>query len=281
MVYDLTSNDLKIKINSKGAEVCSVVHKSKEYIWQAKADVWPRHTPVLFPIVGRLKDNSYTFKGKSYSMMQHGFARDKEFKCVLQQNDKIIFELTQDDETKKIFPFDFNLRIVYTAEERTLRTSYEVTNPSTGELYFAIGAHPGFKTHDLNDCTLRFSSKQYNITVLSDGLLSDRKEKLHVHTGELSLNPSLFEKDALVFENKQVDVIELVLKNGAGVELSCKDWPYFGVWTKKGCTEFICLEPWHGITDTIDSNGDITQKKGIIKLESGEKFECSFSMRFF
>lgn len=280
-MYELTSTDLKIKINSKGAEVCSVIHKGKEYIWQANSNVWPRHTPVLFPIVGRLKNNTYTHQGKSYSLSQHGFARDKEFKCILQEKNKIEFELTHDEETKKVFPFDFNLRIIFTAKERILSTSYEVTNPTTNELYFSIGAHPGFKTDDLNNYTLRFEEKQYQITVLSDGLLSDQKEKLNMHSGELSLDTTLFERDALVFENNQLDGVQLVSKNGTGVELTCKGWPYFGIWSKKGCSEFICLEPWHGITDTVNSNGDISQKKGIIKLEGGKKFECSFNIRFF
>jgi galactose mutarotase-like enzyme len=281
MVYELRSNDLELKINSKGAEICSAIHKGVEYIWQAKPDVWPRHSPILFPIVGRLKDNRYTYQGKIYSLSQHGFARDKEFNCTSREKNTVVFELKQDDETKKNFPFDFVLRVTYEVNERVVKCTYEVSNPSSGELYFGIGAHPGFRTDELNDYTLRFQAKQFEITLLENGLLSEHKEKLHVHTGELPLDTTLFDKDALVFENKQVEVIELISKNGAGVELSCKGWPYFGIWSKKECHEFICLEPWHGITDSVNCTGDIAQKKGIISLEGGKKFECSFSIRFF
>jgi galactose mutarotase-like enzyme len=281
MVYDLISSDLTIKIDSKGAEICSVIHKGKEYMWQAKPDIWPRHAPVLFPIVGKLKNDSFTYKNKTYSLSQHGFARNKEFKCIAQEAHKISFELNSSDETRAVFPFDFILRVTYDASERLITCIYEVLNPSSGELYFSIGAHPGFSTDELNNYTLRFPAKQYEITGLSNGLLSDHREKLHIHTGELPLDTTLFDKDALVFENNQINVVELVSANGNGVEISCVGWPYFGVWTKKECHEFICLEPWYGITDSFDSTGDITQKKGIIKLEGGKKFECSFSMKFF
>lgn len=281
MVYELRSNSISIKVNSKGAEIISVVKDDLEYIWQAKPEVWARHAPVLFPIVGRLKDNTFTYKGNTYTLPQHGFARDMEFQCVHQTTSEVSFELKSDEHTKKNFPFDFKLVISYKVKDNTVICAYEVSNPSTEILYFSIGAHPGFKTDNLNDHTLRFEDKPCDITLLENGLLSEHKEKLHLHTGELPLETTLFERDALVFENKQVEVVELVSPNGRGVEIGCKDWPYFGVWSKKACNEFICLEPWHGITDTHESNGDITQKKGIIKLDGGKAFECDYSMRFF
>ncbi len=281
MVYELDSNNLKIKINSKGAEISSVVKDGLEYIWQAKPEVWARHTPILFPLVGRLKENKFSYKENSYSLPQHGFARDKEFTCVSQKENAISFELQSDTDTKNNFPFDFKLTITYTLKDDSVSCSYEVINPSSDILYFSLGAHPGFKTDDLNSYTLRFAAKQYDITLLENGLLSDKKEKLHIHTGELSLDTTLFESDALVFEDTQVEAVELVSPNGKGVELTCKGWPYFGIWSKKECHDFICLEPWYGIADTVNSNGDITQKKGMIKLDAGKKFECSFGMRFF
>jgi galactose mutarotase-like enzyme len=287
MVYYLRSNNLIVSINSKGAEIASVKCNELEYIWQAKADVWPRHAPVLFPIVGRLKNNSFKHKAQNYSLPQHGFVRDKEFKCISQSEKEIRFELVSDAETKKIIPFDFNLVITYTLVDDMVICTYEVKNPSDQNLLFSIGAHPGFKVpiedHEkFEDYTLKFDpAREYQTTVLSDGLLSETKEKLHLTNGELKLSTSIFDKDALIFENSQIDSISLISPSGKGVELNCKQWPYFGIWSKKGCNEFVCLEPWYGITDSVNASGDLNTKKGIIELQSGKKFECNFSIRFF
>ena len=284
MNYKLHSDKLSVSINSKGAELSSVVRDGLEYIWQAKPEVWPRHAPVLFPIVGRLKNNTFVHNGKGYTLPQHGFARDKEFSLVGQGPNEISFGLVSSEKTKNVFPFEFDLVITYTVKSDTITCSYEIKNPSFEDLFFSIGAHPGFATPDgLNNYVLKFKTdKQYEITLLREGLLSDTKEKFHVHAGEVNLNSTLFDKDALVFENSQIDVIELIsAKSGRGVELSCPNWPYFGIWSKNDCSDFVCLEPWCGITDSTDAKEDISTKKGIIKLESGKKFECNFSMRFF
>jgi galactose mutarotase-like enzyme len=275
MVYNLNSDILSVSINSKGAEIASVKRDGIEYIWQAKPEVWPRYAPVLFPIVGKLKNGS---------LPQHGFARDREFTCISQSETAISFSLNSDDETKKLFPYEFNLAIKYSIKKDVIICAYEVTNPSSGNLFFSIGAHPGFATPDqLPNYVLKFkANKPYEITLLSNGFLTESKERFHIHNGETNLNSSLFDKDALVFENAQIDLIELVsTKSGRGVELSCKGWPYFGIWSKTGCNDFVCLEPWHGITDAVEATADLSQKKGIIKLEAGKKFLCSFSMRFF
>ncbi len=287
MVYNLRSNSVIVSINSKGAEITSVKRKELEYIWQAKADVWPRHAPVLFPIVGRLKNNSFKHKEQNYSLSQHGFARDKEFKCISQSEKEIFFELVSDAETKKAFPFDHRLIIKYTLENDMVICTYEVKNHSDQNLFFSIGAHPGFKipieeNEKFEDYKLKFDPvKEYHTSVLSDGLLSETKEKLHLTNGQLNLSTSLFAKDALVFENSQIDSISLISPSGKGVELNCKQWPYFGIWSKKGCDEFVCLEPWYGITDSVNASGDLNTKKGMIELQPEKKFECSFSMRFF
>lgn len=287
MVYDLVSNNLEVSINSKGAEISSVKYNALEYIWQAKVEVWPRHTPVLFPIVGRLKSNSFNYNGQNYSLSQHGFARDKEFKCISQNDKEISLELLSDEETKKIFPFDFSLTITYTIKDDMVSCTYKVANPSEQSLFFSIGAHPGFripieKSERFEDYKLTFDPiKQYQTTVLQEGLLSETKEKLVLTNGELNLNLSLFDKDALVFENSQIEAISLSSPSGKGVELKCKDWPYLGIWSKKGCSEFVCLEPWYGITDSEHATGDLKSKKGIIELAGGKSFECNFSMRFF
>lgn len=289
MEYKLRSNDLSVTILSKGAEISSLVFNEIEYIWQADAAVWPRHTPVLFPIVGRLKNNTYNYQNKNYSLSQHGFARDKEFK-VIQQSDSVIeFELLNDDETKEFFPFEFRLQIKYQIVNDVLNCSYKVINPSDlSELLFGIGAHPGFKvplleSEKFTDYSLFFDpTRTFQTSDLKDGLLSGTKKELKLTSGELKITENLFDNDALVFEDRQINSICLKSNlSGKGVELKCEDWPYFGIWSKKGCHEFICLEPWHGITDSAMPYGEFKNKKGIIHLNPKEEFNCIYSIRIF
>jgi galactose mutarotase-like enzyme len=284
MNYKLGSDKLSVSVNTKGAELSSVVRDGLEYIWQAKPEVWPRHAPVLFPIVGRLKNGTFSHNGKTFTLSQHGFARDMEFAVFAHGPSEMKLGLTSNDKTKTKFPFEFALTITYTIKSDVIICTYEVQNPSAENLFFSIGAHPGFATPDgLHNYVLKCKmDKLFETTLLHDGLLSETKEKFHVHAGEVNLNSTLFDKDALVFGDSQIDVIELIsTKSGRGVELNCKGWPYFGVWSKKDSNDFICLEPWYGITDTQDASGELSTKKGIIKLDAGKKFECSFSMRFF
>src|SRR3954469_18300254 len=143
MNHELRSADLTVRIKEQGAEMFSVTNNNGlEFIWQAKKEVWPRHAPVLFPIVGKLKNNTYQFNGNSYQLGQHGFARDKSFVVTEKTESKCVLELSSDNESKKIYPFDFKLRIIYELKGNTLDTKYEIQNTGTDKMYFSIGAHP-------------------------------------------------------------------------------------------------------------------------------------------
>ncbi len=288
MNFEISSGKLKVKVNSRGAELSSVLLEGVERLWQANTSIWPRHAPVLFPIVGKLKRDTYLFSDKNYNLNQHGFARDNEFTLVNKTHNKIVFELRTNDSTLERYPFEFSLQVIYSVEETKINCSYIVSNVSKHKMYFGIGAHPGFKipihlNEKFTDYYLVFESERpFYISKLNNGLLSETKEELVLTNGKIKVTKELFENDALVFENAQVNSVSLVSSiSKNGIELDCKNWPYFGIWGKKGCEEFICLEPWHGITDSVNANGDLKQKKGINKLNSGESFECSFSMNFF
>ena len=287
-VYELSNNYLSVCVQSKGAELCSVKNKSgKELLWQANPDVWPRFAPVLFPIVGRLINNSFNYQDKSYSLSQHGFARDKEFVLIDRTQTSLSFELTADEESLKLFPFHFSLIVSYFIDDNRLKTTYKVFNPSNDSIYFSIGAHPGFSTtitqgESLSDYKLIFPGKEYlTAEVLHEGLLSGEQQKIELDNNTLQLSPALFEKDALVFMNGQIEHVQLVSqKSGNCIDLDCEGWPYFGIWTKKGCDQFVCLEPWFGITDSIHSKGDLTQKTGIIRINKKDSFTSSFGLKF-
>ena len=292
MQHTLISDRLNVSINISGAELSSVKNKDGlEFMWQAKKEVWPRHAPVLFPIVGKLKDNSYLFDAIRYELGQHGFARDRDFELIEITKNSCTFQLCSDAKSKENFPFDFIFRITYELVQNTLTTHYKITNPSSStELYFSVGAHPAFncplqKNESFEDYYLEFESSSLQITELNNGLRKtlsgNGKKDLPLNSRKLHLTKETFDKDALVFENKQISKISLRSnKSSHTISMQCENWPYFGTWSKKGCTEFVCLEPWYGIADHENASQKLTEKDGIIKLDAEKSFVCSFSVTF-
>lgn len=290
-VYQLSNNSLTIKVNSFGAELCSVYSKQFdiEYIWQAKPEIWARHAPHLFPIVGKLKNNSFVFEGKQYTLPQHGFARDLEFICIDKSESFVCFELVANEKSLTNFPFHFSLQIKFELINNTLIIGYEVFNPDNNTLLFSLGAHPAFNcpleiNEKFTDYELVFNTdKGLETTNLVDGLIiSNQTQPLPLINKRLPITKQLFDNDALVFCNQQINELSMQSTNtGRGITLNCKDWPYFGIWTKKNTEEFVCLEPWYGIADFIESDGILNNKKGIIKLNTNQKFQSSFTITFY
>jgi galactose mutarotase-like enzyme len=291
-MVELRSDQLRVKINPKGAELSSVKTASgTECMWQGDKNIWPRHAPVLFPIVGRLKDNAYFFEDKSYTLSQHGFARDLDFELIAHSEAACTFRLMSSAETKSKFPFEFILDISYRVHENEIETFYSVKNPAGKILFFSIGAHPGFNCpllpgENFSDYYLLFETSELVLSPLWQGLRTGDKTPLLLKENKLQLSPVLFYDDAMVFEHHQVQKISLCSsRSQSKITMMCKDWPYFGIWTKaesgKENPGFICLEPWYGIADKITSNGNLLEKEGVLTLAPGEEFSCSFITGFY
>lgn len=288
MTTGVTNGMLTALVSHKGAELVSLRDASgREYIWEGDKAVWPRHAPVLFPVVGRLRHDRFTWGGKSYTMSQHGFARDMEFRLAERSGNRCVFELHDDPRTRAMYPFGFVLRIVYTISERELEVRYEVFNPSSDDvLPFSIGAHPGFSLPleagaAYEDHFLEFETGRILIRPLKEGLRTGPPRELTLRGTRLHLSDSMFDNDALVIEGGQVERVTLgTLRGNTTIVMRCEGWPYFGIWAKKGTRRFICLEPWHGIADNEDTDGSLERKEGMITLAPGAGFSCVFSMRF-
>lgn len=257
-----------------------------EFIWQADPQVWPRHAPVLFPIVGKLQDNSYSYQGQTYQLPQHGFARDEVFELVEEEANRLTFELRDSPATRRAYPFAFRLRISYELEGNTVTVRYGVRNPGDEELLFSIGGHPGFNCPLLpgelfTDYFLEFEQPEtLERFLVEDGLLTGETEKVMENKRVLPLRDDLFAKDALVL--KSFASGRLTLKSNRHphqVEVSYEGFPYLGIWSKPVGASFLCIEPWYGIASTIGSSTDLTQKEGIIGLPPGEEFSCSYTIR--
>ncbi len=287
MKHKLLSDFLEVSINFFGAEIESVKNKNGlEFMWQGRKEVWPRHAPVLFPVVGKLKDNSFVYNSTSYSLGQHGFARDLGFKLIATNSSSCVFELSSDAKTKEKYPFDFVFQIKYELVNSTLTTQYKIINPGQKTLFFSVGAHPGFncpllQSEQFEDYSLEFESSTYRVTELNNGLRKESKKELTLPNHKLYLTQELFDNDALVFENYQIGKISLCSEKSAHkITLECANWPYFGIWSKKRSGAFVCLEPWHGVADLETTDKDFTQKEGILKLKGQKQFACSFSLTF-
>ncbi len=292
MRYTLISDRLSLSVDSKGAELNSIKDKGGyEYLWQGDSGTWSRRAPVLFPIVGKLRNNAYSFSNKTYTLPQHGFARDLEFDLVKQEERELILGLVSNETTRAVFPFDFELRLGYALKNNILQCSYAVKNTGNTALYFSLGAHPGFNVRQSSNKGasfpfLEFEKEELLVSGLHEGLLSDEQQGLRLHNNRLLLNPVLFKDDALVMEGTQIAKLNLCLDaEGRKIQLSCPGWPYFGIWSKPdpkdGTLNYVCLEPWYGVADSVNQRGELQNKKGILKLDAGKTFEAAFELGFF
>ncbi len=288
MQHILENDQLTVTIAAHGAEVQSVQRKSnqQEYIWTANPDVWARHAPVLFPIVGRLKNDAYQWDGKTYSMSQHGFARDQEFKVIEQTNQRITYGLTANKQTTEQYPFNFTLDISYQLTDDRLEVGYRVINHDQVDMPFSIGGHPGFLCPAQTDGQsaeyfLEFEQEETLARYLiEDGLRTGETRLVLENSRQLLLQPRLFEEDALIFTDFRSDWVRIVRRSGQPiVTVTLTGFPYLGVWQKAGA-DFYCIEPWHGWADSTTASGELTQKDGIQILQPEDRFETSYRWVF-
>ena len=287
MNYEIKNEHIKVKIKSFGAELNSLqkIDEDLEYMWQGDSKYWNRHSPILFPIVGRLKNDSYTYQNQKYNMTQHGFARDKEFEVIKNEVDFIEFRLKSDEKTLEIYPFSFELYLSYKLEKNCLIVAYKVVNKSNDKMLFSIGAHPAFnwpleENEKKEDYFLEFENiKETKRYFLNDkGLVYDSVD-LKIIDNKIALNEELFKNDALVFED--LNIKTLTLKNSINenyIKLNFENFPYLGIWSKPTGAPFICIEPWFGVADSFDSSKNLEDKKGIITLLKDEIFSSFYSI---
>ncbi len=273
MIVTITNSQLTATINTLGAELISLVKNNINYIWNIDETYWNKTSPVLFPIVGRLKNDSYSFNGEKYQLPRHGFARNMEFSFDKKSDSQVIFELNETEETKAIYPFSFKLLMAYTLMENELVIEYFVRNQSDEVLPFSIGAHPAFAISDkLENYSLQFNAADtFETHHLENESFNGKTTLVDAKNNTITLNYALFEKDALVF--KQLNSNEVTLKNNdkAILKVNYDHFPYLGIWTKQNAP-FLCIEPWCGLADAINHNGNLTEKEGINHLPAGEDF---------
>lgn len=280
MTTTISNSNLTAQINHFGAELFSLKNSdNKEFIWEGNPAFWGKHSPVLFPIVGTLKNNTYHYNGKEYHLSRHGFARDKEFTLSDKSKNSATFSLTSSKESNKVFPFDFELQVIYTLDGNRLIIAYKIINNNNYTMPFSIGAHPAFSLpKPFGEYALEFEYPESLTSFeLENDLLSDKATTIEMVGNQIPLDYSLFEKDALIFKKLQSKAITILENNSPLLRVQFNDFPNLGIWTKTNAP-FLCIEPWLGYSDTVHSSGNILEKEGNQLLEAKKSLKYNFSI---
>jgi galactose mutarotase-like enzyme len=276
----ISNSILKASIKHAGAELFSLKdNQENEYIWEGNPDFWGKHSPVLFPIVGTLKNNTYTINEKEYQLPRHGFARDMDFELIEKTQNKAVFSLQSSEETLQKYPFEFELQLIYTLNENELELEYKVINKGKEKMPFSIGAHPAIALPDhFENYAFKFE-KEENLKyyLLENDLISSKTKILETKNNVVPLNYELFKNDALIFKTLESKSLTILNNSKPYVKVDYYDFPSLGIWTKENAP-FICIEPWLGYSDTNENTGDLYQKEGILTLEANKDFSAKFSI---
>ena len=290
MYTELSNEIIKIRVNHYGAELRSIqnVVTKKEYLWDANPDYWNRSSPVLFPFVGGLKNKQYRHEGVTYPMNQHGFARDMIFEKRSQTDNEVWYFLNSTEKNYLVYPFRFRLEIGYRLEQNKVIVMWKVIDTDTKEMYFSIGAHPAFFCN-LNGGALRFLKKDGSAPAKlctrvfgQGGCATAEMKDYDLKNGLLALSSELFDNDALIIEDSQVQRISVLnasMKEYLAVEF---DSPLVGVWSPpKRNAPFLCIEPWYGRCDREDFEGELKDREWGNWLEAGREFSAEYSISIY
>lgn len=291
MDYTIKNNMIEVVISDHGAEVQSVkgAHTGEEYMWQADPEIWGRHAPVLFPIVGRLKNDEYKYQGKTYHMGQHGFARDCDFEVENHTQESITFLLKDNEETREMYPFKFEFRVNYNLMNNLLEENFSVVNKSDETMIFGVGGHPGFNLpvnngEEKEDYYFDMHPSIARVKIPLKGAYLDWNNRSLASTDSfIGLSDELFKDDALIYELHGHDnkVSLRTDKSKFHINVWTRNAPYVGIWSQYPNTaNYVCIEPWWGIADREDADGELEHKYGMNHLEPGKEYQAGFSITY-
>jgi len=287
MLYKLNNDSLDVTIESLGAELRSIRKKNDnaEYLWQGDPRHWNRRSPVLFPIVGTVKNNQYIFEGKTYTLGIHGFARDKQFELISKEENLILFQIEENVETLKIYPFRFNLKIEYRLDANRLKVEYRVLNTDKKRIWFSIGGHPGFNCPlepgtVWSDYFLEFEKPEHLYRYVPVKGLIAGGEIVPLKQGRiLPLSPYPFQDSTLIVKDPKSGRISLKSdRTKRSVIVEFPGFTYLALWNRSEQAPYVCIEPWMGTADPVDSNQEFTTKEGLLSLDPGKTFSCSYDI---
>ncbi|MGA9011530.1 MAG: aldose 1-epimerase family protein [Acetobacteraceae bacterium] len=280
----MSNGTLSAEVKADGAELCSLRDASgAEVLWQA-GPIWPRHAPVLFPIVGRLKDDTLRHEGRAHRLTQHGFARDKRFAWLNRSATACRLVLHEDAETRAAYPFAFRLEIAYALDDDAIEQRFTVTNPGRGVLPASLGAHPAFAWPladgvEKTAHALEFAEPEpAPIRRLADGLLQAQSEPTPIAGRTLALEPALFAADAVILPDPASRSVRYTAPDAPAIEVAWEGFRQLGLWSRAQ-GDFLCIEPWHGTASPADFDGEFCDKPGLMLIPPGEHRTLSIRIR--
>jgi galactose mutarotase-like enzyme len=276
----IKNGNLSAEIKHFGAELISLkTNQNREYIWEGNPEFWGKHSPILFPIVGTLKNNSFSHDGMEYHLSRHGFARDMEFELIDATENSATFSIQSSEETLKVYPFEFELQLIYTLNENILSIEYKIFNKGKSTMPFSIGAHPAFALpNQFENYAIAFEKEEsLEYYLLENDLISNKTKKLEVQNKQIPLTYELFKNDALIFKTLKSNSLTILEDENPILRVHFEDFPSLGIWTKMNAP-FLCIEPWFGYSDTNENSGNLFEKEGIQILESNATFHSKFSI---
>lgn len=289
MISILENNLIKITASTSGGELHSIIGKNTntEFLWTGNPEYWKYHSPILFPIVGKVNNGKYFIDNKCFELPQHGLARLQEFKLICASNDKLTYELIYSEDTLKIYPYKFSLKISYELIDNSVKVSYIIKNIDNQEIYFSIGAHPAFicpmqANETIDDYYFEFNVEETDsIMELNpiNGLYTHNRLNNPCKGKILPISKDLFKNDALVFDRLKSNDITLKSKNhNMSLSMNFEGFPYLGLWSIPTGAPFVCIEPWLGHADFEDFTGNFKSKAGVQKLDINKEVTYSYTI---
>ncbi|MCA6120964.1 aldose 1-epimerase family protein [Bradyrhizobium sp. WSM 1704] len=283
--YTLRGEAIAATILARGAELSSLSNADgAELLWQAGPQ-WPRHAPILFPIVGRLKGDTLRHNGKAYPMTQHGFARDRRFEWLERGARSCRLVLADDAETRARYPFAFSLEVTYSVDDAALEVAFDIVNTGDEVLPASLGGHPAFNWPLVQGLpkdayTLSFAKDESApIRRLKDGLMRPQSEPTPVKGRTLALSERLFDDDAMILDQVASSSVRFAAAQGPAIELSWNGFRELGVWSKPGGAPFLCIEPWRGFASPAEFDGEFADKPGVMHIAPGGRQSLSYRIR--
>lgn len=273
-VLKISGGKLQVFVSEQGAELQSIRYAGREYLWSGDAAYWTGRAPIMFPICGGLKEDRYELDGKLYTLTKHGFAKLLPFTVEAQSDSRLVLALYPNATTQAAYPYDFVFRVTYAIEDEALQISYTAENRGTTPMYCSIGAHEAYATPEgIEEYDVVFPQKETLIAYDLDGnLLKHTGKQILTDSDRLSLKTEYFAVDALVFQDLKSRKATLVhRKTGRAISTTFPDSEYFLLWTKPGAG-YICMEPWCGIQDPVDSKQKLAEKPGIRTVAPGASY---------
>jgi galactose mutarotase-like enzyme len=281
--HDFATAGLSACVTAQGAELCLLRDQTGlDYLWPA-GPAWPRHAPVLFPIVGRLKDDTLLHDGQAYRLTQHGFARDRRFEWVERTDTGCVLALRDDAQTHAIYPFPFRFEVHYAITDATLTITYVITNTGESVLPASMGAHPAFRWPLMpgvakTDYALIFDAPETGtLPALAGGLLTGAERASPIAGRHLALTEALFADDALILPHPASRSVRFAAATGPALTVAWEGFDQLGIWSRAD-GDFLCIEPWCGMASPADFTGDFMQKPWLMLIPPGEQRRATHRM---